>query len=78
MPPPCADGHALALRGEAGRAIGIATSGAFSGTPFGVLCPAAFTPLLAEVSPSFGAYESPSGSPCSASRCPAALPATIR
>ena len=46
----CADGHALALRGEAGRAIGIATSGAFSGTLFGVLCLAAFTPLLAEVS----------------------------
>jgi putative tricarboxylic transport membrane protein len=45
------------LRGEAGRAIGIATSGAFSGTLFGVLCLAAFTPLLAEVSLSFGAYE---------------------
>ena len=53
----CADGYALALRGEAGRAIGIATSGAFSGTLFGVLCLAAFTPLLAEVSLSFGAYE---------------------
>src|ERR1700733_2021438 len=53
----CADGHALALRGEAGRAIGIATSGAFSGTLFGVLCLAAFTPLLAEVSLSSGAYE---------------------
>jgi putative tricarboxylic transport membrane protein len=53
----CADGHALALRGEAGRAIGIATSGAFSGTLFGVICLAAFTPLLAEVSLSFGAYE---------------------
>jgi putative tricarboxylic transport membrane protein len=53
----CADGHALALRGEAGRAIGIATSGAFSGTLFGVLCLATFTPLLAEVSLSFGAYE---------------------
>src|ERR1700744_6610440 len=53
----CADGHALALRGEAGRAIGIATSGAFSGTLFGVLCLAAFTPILAEVSLSFGAYE---------------------
>src|ERR1700761_6000653 len=52
----CADGHALAVRGEAGRAIGIATSGAFSGTLFGVLCLAAFTPLLAQVSPSFGAH----------------------
>src|SRR3954469_15487053 len=53
----CADGYALALRGEAGRAIGIATSGAFCGTLFGVLCLAAFTPLLAEVALSFGAYE---------------------
>jgi putative tricarboxylic transport membrane protein len=53
----CADGHALALRGEAGRAIGIATSGAFTSTLFGVLCLAAFTPVLAEVALSFGAYE---------------------
>jgi len=53
----CADGHALALRGEAGRAIGIATSGAFMGTLFGVLCLAAFTPILANVALSFGAYE---------------------
>src|SRR5450432_3202638 len=53
----CADGYALALRGEAGRAIGIATSGAFCGTLFGVLCLAAFTPVLAEVALSFGAYE---------------------
>jgi putative tricarboxylic transport membrane protein len=53
----CADGYALALRGEAGRAIGIATSGAFMGTLFGVLCLAAFTPTLAEVALSFGAYE---------------------
>jgi putative tricarboxylic transport membrane protein len=53
----CADGHALALKGEAGRAIGIATSGAFTGTLFGVLCLASFTPTLAEVALSFGAYE---------------------
>ena len=53
----CADGHALALRGEAGRAIGIATSGAFTGTLFGVLCLAAFTPTLAKVALSFGSYE---------------------
>ena len=53
----CADGYALAQRGEAGRAIGIATSGAFTGTLFGVLCLAAFTPVLAEVALSFGAYE---------------------
>lgn len=53
----CADGHALALRGEAGRAIGIATSGAFTSTLFGVLCLATVTPLLAEVALSFGAFE---------------------
>jgi TctA family transporter len=53
----CADGHALALRGEAGRAIGIATSGAFCGTLFGVVCLAAFTPMLAKVALSFGAQE---------------------
>jgi putative tricarboxylic transport membrane protein len=53
----CADGHALALRGEAGRAIGIATSGAFCGTLFGVFCLAALTPLLANVALSFGAFE---------------------
>jgi putative tricarboxylic transport membrane protein len=53
----CADGHALALRGEAGRAIGIATSGAFCGTFFGVVCLAAFTPTLANVALSFGAFE---------------------
>src|SRR3981189_1439589 len=53
----CADGHALALQGQAGRAIGIATSGAFCGTLFGVLCLAALTPLLADVALSFGAFE---------------------
>jgi putative tricarboxylic transport membrane protein len=53
----CADGHALALRGEAGRAIGIATSGAFTGVLFGVLCLAALTPVLARVALSFGSYE---------------------
>ena len=53
----CADGFALAQRGEAGRAIGIATSGAFTGTLFGVLCLATFTPTLAEVALAFGAFE---------------------
>ncbi|MEO8248396.1 MAG: tripartite tricarboxylate transporter permease [Burkholderiales bacterium] len=53
----CADGFALARRGEAGRAIGIATSGAFTGTLFGVICLAMFTPALAEVALSFGAFE---------------------
>ena len=53
----CADGYALAQRGEAGRAIGIATSGAFVSTLFGVVCLAMFTPTLAEVALSFGAFE---------------------
>ena len=53
----CADGYALARRGEAGRAIGIATSGAFTSTLFGVVCLAAFTPLLARAALSFGSYE---------------------
>jgi putative tricarboxylic transport membrane protein len=53
----CADGHSLALRGEAGRAIGIATSGAFTGVLFGVLCLATLTPVLAHVALDFGSYE---------------------
>jgi putative tricarboxylic transport membrane protein len=53
----CADGYALAQQGQAGRAIGIATSGAFVSTLFGVLCLATFTPVLAEVALSFGAFE---------------------
>ena len=53
----CADGYALAQKGQAGRAIGIATSGAFVSTLFGVLCLATFTPMLAEVALSFGAFE---------------------
>src|SRR5450759_398508 len=53
----CADGYALAMKGQAGRAIGIATSGAFVSTLFGVLFLATFTPALAEVALSFGAFE---------------------
>ncbi len=53
----CADGYALAKQGQAGRAIGIATSGAFVSTLIGVLALALFTPMLAEVALSFGAFE---------------------
>src|SRR5881275_3765523 len=53
----CADGYALAKQGQAGRAIGIATSGAFVSTLIGVVCLALFTPMLAEVALQFGAYE---------------------
>jgi putative tricarboxylic transport membrane protein len=53
----CIDGHALARKGEAGRAMGIATSGSVIGTLFGMVCLALFTPLLGEVALSFGAFE---------------------
>jgi putative tricarboxylic transport membrane protein len=53
----CADGYALAQQGQAGRAIGIATSGAFVSTLIGVLCLALFTPTLSEVALQFGAFE---------------------
>jgi putative tricarboxylic transport membrane protein len=53
----CADGYALAQQGQAGRAIGIATSGAFVSTLIGVLALASFTPLLAEVALKFQSFE---------------------
>src|SRR5918998_2470721 len=53
----CLDGYALAQRGQAGRAMGIATTGSVVGSLFGVICLAAFTPLLGEVALSFGAFE---------------------
>jgi putative tricarboxylic transport membrane protein len=51
------DGHALALSGHAGRAMGIATTGSVAGSLFGVVCLAALTPLLAEVALKFQAFE---------------------
>jgi putative tricarboxylic transport membrane protein len=53
----CLDGHALAKKGEAGRAMGIATSGSVAGTWIGMLCLAFFTPVLGEMALKFGAYE---------------------
>jgi putative tricarboxylic transport membrane protein len=53
----CLDGHALARRGEAGRAMGIATAGSVLGTLFGLVCLALFTPVLGEIALSFGAFE---------------------
>jgi putative tricarboxylic transport membrane protein len=53
----CADGYALAQQGQAGRAIGIATSGAFVSTLLGVVCLALFTPVLSELALQFGAFE---------------------
>lgn len=53
----CADGFALAQKGQAGRAIGIATSGAVASTLLGVIFLATFTPFLAELALRFGAFE---------------------
>jgi putative tricarboxylic transport membrane protein len=53
----CIDGYQLARRGQAGRAMGIATTGSVVGTLFGLVCLALFTPMLGEVALSFGAFE---------------------
>jgi putative tricarboxylic transport membrane protein len=53
----CLDGYALARQGQAGRAMGIATTGSVVGSLFGIVCLALFTPLLGEVALSFGAFE---------------------
>src|SRR5687767_10118217 len=53
----CLDGFALAQKGQAGRAMGIATAGSVAGSLFGVFCLALFTPSLGEMALSFGAFE---------------------
>jgi putative tricarboxylic transport membrane protein len=53
----CLDGYALAKQGQAGRAMGIATTGSVVGSLFGVICLALLTPTLGEVALSFGAFE---------------------
>jgi len=53
----CIDGHALARKGPAGRAMGIATVGSVVGSLFGVLCLALLTPALGEMALKFGAFE---------------------
>ena len=53
----CLDGNMLARQGQAGRAMGIATTGSVAGSLFGVICLAMFTPLLAETALQFGAFE---------------------
>ena len=53
----CIDGHALAKKGQAGRAMGIATAGSVVGSFFGVLCLALLTPTLGELALKFGAFE---------------------
>jgi putative tricarboxylic transport membrane protein len=53
----CLDGFALAQRGEAGRAIGISTTGSVVGTLIGMFFLALATPALGEVALKFGAFE---------------------
>jgi putative tricarboxylic transport membrane protein len=53
----CLDGFALAQKGQAGRAMGIATTGSVAGSLFGIVCLALFTPSLGEAALSFGAFE---------------------
>ncbi|HEX6112680.1 MAG TPA: tripartite tricarboxylate transporter permease, partial [Geminicoccaceae bacterium] len=51
------DGFPLAKRGEAGRAMGIATTGSFLGTLIGIFFLATIAPVLAEFALKFGAFE---------------------
>jgi putative tricarboxylic transport membrane protein len=51
------DGFPLARRGEAGRAMGIATTGSFLGTMIGIFFLATIAPILAEFALEFGAFE---------------------
>ncbi len=51
------DGYPLARRGEAGRAMGIATTGSFLGTLIGIFFLATVAPILAEFALEFGAFE---------------------
>jgi putative tricarboxylic transport membrane protein len=53
----CLDGFPLAQRGEAGPAIGLATTSSFVGTVFGLLCLAFFTPLLGKIALQFQSWE---------------------
>lgn len=51
------DGHPLARRGEAGKAMGIATAGSFLGSFIGMLLLATIAPFLAEAALRFQSYE---------------------
>jgi putative tricarboxylic transport membrane protein len=53
----CLDGYALARKGQAGRAMGISTTGSVLGTLIGIFFLALFTPILGEAALQFGAYE---------------------
>jgi putative tricarboxylic transport membrane protein len=51
------DGFPLARQGQAGRAMGISTSGSWLGTLFGTLILALFAPAFGEFALQFGSYE---------------------
>lgn len=51
------DGHPLALKGEAGRAIGISTTGSFLGSVIGMVLLAFCTPLLGNFALNFQSFE---------------------
>ncbi|MBT8360363.1 MAG: transporter [Desulfobacterales bacterium] len=51
------DGHPLAMQGEAGRAIGISTTGSFLGSIIGMVMLAFFTPLLGNFALNFQSFE---------------------
>lgn len=53
----CLDGYQLARQGQAGRAMGIATTGSVVGSLFGIVCLAILTPALGEVALTFQSYE---------------------
>ncbi|OGP88992.1 MAG: transporter [Deltaproteobacteria bacterium RBG_16_48_10] len=53
----CLDGHPLAMQGKAGEAIGLATTGSFLGSLFGILMLAFFTPLIGTIALKFESFE---------------------
>ncbi|MBR0681262.1 tripartite tricarboxylate transporter permease [Roseomonas eburnea] len=53
----CLDGYQLARQGQAGRAMGVATTGSVVGSLFGIVCLAILTPALGEIALTFQSYE---------------------
>ena len=51
------DGHPLALKGQAGKAIGIATTGSFLGSVIGLFILAFFTPIIGDFALNFKSFE---------------------
>ena len=51
------EGYPLALQGQAGKAIGIATTGSFLGSVVGIICMALFAPILGTFALKFQSYE---------------------